>query len=249
MERGWYAGFGGRREANRVEGFQYFKDKNELHDIYEFCKELATYLKEEKVKNILFLDRSARPAWIGVDEYWNQQYPGQPKPGFYFTNPDGYEIRQAGLVMPDAFDLMLMMEHLATTGSLPAETGKTFEELEARFKEAYPNLMRDRTEPLALFDTCSHTGATMHTVLDFLQRIGFTDIRPITANDPDPDAEVDSAIRMGHKARLTSCYPFGHHNLVSKTDDIHSMPNDNNLDAGRRIRADIRKVMREGVSE
>jgi hypothetical protein len=71
-----------------VESYTYFDHAAERHDIYEFCKELTEYLAKNKVRNIMFIDRGARGAWVGVHEYWKRHYPDREMPNLYFVNPD-----------------------------------------------------------------------------------------------------------------------------------------------------------------
>lgn len=224
--------------------YEYFSHHAERRDIYIFCKELATYLHNEDIKNILFLDRSARPAWVGVDEYWNQTFIDTKKPGFYFINPDGLKAAPVSLIT-DIHEIESTMLELLATGKVSPL--RTENEIGERFSEIYSNLLEDRDKPLVLFDTCAHTGSTIKPVKNFLHSIGFKDIRIITANTPDDESEVDTVARVDMDSQLTSCYPFGRDSVVQKGDDVISEPVHNKYNTywGNMVRTEIRQIMKE----
>jgi len=238
----------GLRETGPTrEKYEYFGNEHKRHDIYEFSKELSIYLQENSIKNIIFLDRSARPAWVGVDEYWNQHHkPDTPKPGFYFVNPDGFVVRD-GTLISDMRQVMLLLDQLMATGSLsPEQKTKTTREVGQRFSEVYPNLIQEKDEPLVVFDTCSHTGGTIKPVIAVLEHLGFSDVRVITANEPDWDSGIEPDALIDGETRLTSCYPFGNDSLVKKKDDVVSVRNENaNQQQANLLRSEIRRIVRE----
>ncbi len=63
-------------------------------DVYEASLNLANYLKTEKIPNVMFLDNSARQAYIGLKEAWKKVGAGEKGPNIYFVNPD--ELRDDG---------------------------------------------------------------------------------------------------------------------------------------------------------
>ena len=103
-----------------------------------------------------------------------------------------------------------------------------------------------RLVKIVVFDTCAHSGKTMRPVLDLLHKVGFSDVRVVTANEPDaysglePDAVIDTFIRIG------SCNPFGTNSLVQKGNDIVSNRNNDSEDQeeGNLVRREIREIMR-----
>lgn len=56
-------------------------------DVYEASLSLANYLKAEKIKNVMFLDNSARQAYVGLKEAWKEVGDGDPLSSIYFMNP------------------------------------------------------------------------------------------------------------------------------------------------------------------
>lgn len=233
---------GGRSTAESVERYRYFQNKAERHDIYEFSKELATYLKEHETRNVLFADRSARPAWIGVDEYWNRHYPETPKPGFYFVNPDGFaELSEKPSIPPQQFIRAFI--HVLARGEFPEETKSQAVE---RFEELFAKLSKEKDAPLVFFDTCAHTGMTARAVLYVLENAGFTDIGLITANAPDEEAGLRPLAVIDRNAKMTSCYPFGDETLVRKTDDLVTERDpDGRQYVGNLMRQEIRQIVQD----
>lgn len=232
-------------QAIPAEGYKYF-NSDQLHDIFEFSKELSGYLERESVKSVLFLDRAARPAWVGVDEFWNQNIKDKPKPGFYFMNANGAHVYDEDGKVTNARELFTLLEHFFKSGSIPQREERVLNELSSRFRDVYPTLVENLNDPLVVFDTCSHSGITMESVITLLKHVGFSDIRPITANEPEWQSPIEAATVIDNETRLLSCYPFGEHSLVEKTDDIIAAPNRKNLEMATRIREDIRQVMQSG---
>lgn len=56
-------------------------------DIFEASKNLADYLSKEEIKNIIFLDNSARQAYVGLKEIWKKEHKDETEPAIYFINP------------------------------------------------------------------------------------------------------------------------------------------------------------------
>lgn len=52
---------------------------------------MSRYLHDQNVPNMIFLDRSPRPLWVGIDEYWKENYNHKPRPSIYFVNPSGFD--------------------------------------------------------------------------------------------------------------------------------------------------------------
>lgn len=222
--------------------YRYFSNDAERHDVYEFCKELAIYLKEHGTKNVLFADRSARPAWIGVDEYWNLHYKDAKKPGFYFANPDGYAFLSESPAIPPE-KLFSTMLHVLARGEFPADTRS---EAAERFEQVYKPLLADKEEQIIFFDTCAHTGMTAHAVTSVLKEVGFTNVGVITANTPDEESGIVPEAVIDTHARLSSCYPFGGETLVEKTDDLLTERDPyGRQQVGNLMRSEIRRIIRD----
>jgi len=55
-------------------------------DILEASHNLADYLYQEKIRSVMFLDNSARQAYVGLKEIWKKDYGAEPEPNIYFIN-------------------------------------------------------------------------------------------------------------------------------------------------------------------
>ncbi len=72
--------------------YEFFRFADEREEIFNFCRATAEYARDNDISGIAYLDRSARPLWIGVREYWKQTYGDQQKaPDMMFINPNGFE--------------------------------------------------------------------------------------------------------------------------------------------------------------
>ena len=237
-----------RRHTSKSERHRYecFDDRHERHDIFVFCKELAEYLHKIKAESIIFMDRSARASWVGVDEYWNEHYSETSKPGYYFINPDGFSALGKKL-LADQHDVSELFSALLQTGKMPSRATRTREEVAERFSDAHPYLLKERNKATVLFDTCSHTGRTINPVIETLKEVGFTDLHVVTANSSDSFTEVEKSAKIDTYAYLNSCYPFGRGNLVKKGDNVVSERNDDPEDVffGNLIRSEIRRIMQD----
>jgi hypothetical protein len=230
------------------EKYEYFSSRHERHDIYLFTKNLTNYLEREGIRNIMFVDRSARPAWVGVSEYWNNNFPGKKKPGMYFINPtaEGDEIIHefTRFFKSIGVDLEAMRGAKFISGK-EDELRQRNRALKERFEEVYTDLVKEKSAPLVVFDTCAHTGMTMHDVTKFLEEVGFEDIRIITANRPDRSSEIRHAERIDRHIHMTTCYPFGSDSLVTKGNDIVS-ERDDEIDRtkGLMVREEIKRIVK-----
>jgi hypothetical protein len=80
------------KRSSKVPFFQYvYFDKHKRENAYTCIKNFADYLAVNNISSVVFLDRSARPAWVGLREYWKINYKEIPMPQFYFVNPSGFD--------------------------------------------------------------------------------------------------------------------------------------------------------------
>lgn len=224
----------------RTKSFEYFDHPRIRHTVYEFSKELTTYLEKNDIKNILFIDRGARPAWVGVDEYWKEHYPDKQRPDIFFTNPDAFD--------PKLKDVIDKTNFLATIlgGSLNVDAIEDAVAPQAEeFSRVYEQLMEEKDQPLVLFDTCSHSGKTIIPILAVLGQLGFSDVRVLTAYPPNLHSPIRTDADLHKSVKMHTCYPFGVDSLIEKGDGITS---DRGSDSGRAkgimLRHEIREIVR-----
>jgi hypothetical protein len=211
------------RTPETVDPYTYFDNRHERSDIYKFCAGLAKYLKENDVANIAFIDSAARPAWIGVDEYWNRHFKGTAKPGFYFLNPDGFNpqfVRTPELQRDPLLRMVMKNNNVAIIGGDKRSEEAITQDIADRFDEVFVRLRDQKDKPIVVFDTCSHTGGTIENILAVLEEAGFLDVRIITANSPDADSGIIPDAKLDKYTRLRSCYPFGKEEMVVKGTDV-----------------------------
>jgi hypothetical protein len=72
-------------------------------DIYEASKNLADYLSKEKIINVIFLDNSARQAYIGLKEIWKKEHTNETEPGIYFINPKPLQVESDYEILAEEF--------------------------------------------------------------------------------------------------------------------------------------------------
>ncbi len=78
-----------------------FKKERNLEEIYVFSKEVANYLKSEKIPNLALIDRKARNFYIGIKEYWKLNFPDLKEPNYYFLNPSGFQYQEDEAVIEE----------------------------------------------------------------------------------------------------------------------------------------------------
>ncbi len=235
--------FGYFRKNDRPssERYKYFADQYERHDIYEFIKELTEYIHSNNIESVILVDRSARPAWVGIDEYWKTNFPEEESPSIYFINPESVEI--------DSFFKRqnVSSRELRKDISIVKETGKSpllekfNEEVVLKAKDFIEKYKISKEKPVLIFDTCSHTGETLRAVVNLLVAAGY-ETRVLTANEAD-NMRTDK--RLDGNTRLTSCYPFGKDSGVEKGDDLTSNLDENaDREDVVRSRSEIRRIIK-----
>lgn len=222
----------------KVDSYEHFKRPEFRHDAYEFCKEFTEYLHRTKAKNVIFLDRAARMAWVGVHEYWKEYFPNEEMPGMYFVNPDS---------VGENVQLVVAMTSLFGANPFPALRGMT-EKQQQEFADTFQTLMKQKGERLVVFDTCTHSGRHLLPVMAMLEGNRFTNMRIVTANAPDAISPVVSDARLDRRVKMHNHYPFGHgrYALVQKGDHIVSLRgNDADKEIGARLRRELRQIIRD----
>lgn len=220
------------------DSYRYLEHSNDREDIILFTRGVCEYLRREKVAHVFFMDRSARPAWVSFHEYYKQKYPNEQRPGFFFTNPKAYEPRRTTRGM---FSGLLAS---ITGADLHVEHPAGVE-----FKETYTTVIEDKNKPILLFDTCAHSGMTINNVRKVLEEIGFSDVRIITASDPEEGSAVRSELSFDDHKSCETCYPFGLENgqIAKRKSSIVSKVREPQADheIGMLIRKELRQIIKE----
>lgn len=234
--------------------YQYYADQSERHDIYQFSKELSQYLHKEKIPNIVMMDRSARLAWVGVDEYWKEKYKDEKKPNIYFVDPKRFDYvnkvyEENNFSALDAYRDRLNYQNNGKL-TLEKEFNEAEEKLKQEFKEIFKNLEKDKDKPIALFDTCIHSGTTLIPVVSFFNKNGFEDIKVIVADDDRDQSTLLINKSLNKNTMRISCHPFGYQynpSGVVRKDNITSSYDPKSADRDVMItsRHEIRQIIKD----
>jgi hypothetical protein len=81
------------------EYFPQFAYEDEKADLYDQCATVGDYMHDNGVTALALIDRSARPAWVGIKQYIASKYGEDYRPDIFFLNPDGFKG-----IRPDAID-------------------------------------------------------------------------------------------------------------------------------------------------
>jgi hypothetical protein len=187
-------------------------------EIFQFCQTTAEYIDENAISAVAFLDRSARPMWIGLNEYWKKFYGDKPAPATFFVNPKGFR-----------------------NGEVNRE----------RIEAEHPYLAEHKDEAVLLIDACIHSGRSMKSVKQGLEKGGFTDVRVGVANDSGDTSDVHLDLVMQKELPEGLCYPFGTRFIrgeVRKGDQLHSKARRGHKRQSRRtaqVRHEIKRIINE----
>lgn len=226
--------------------YEFFPYKEERDEVFKYCKAIAEYIKTEKIPNLIIIDRSSRPLYVGVKEYWKQKYPNERGPNIYFMNPLGFNTSEE-TSPAETIDLKLKSvmngEKDVVTEKIRSKTAVLDE-----FKKTYTRLMKDKSKPALIFDTCLHTGNTLFPVIETLKELGFSDARVGSVNPSDVGSKVETDFYITRQRPEKGCYPFDRDRLIEKTlDHIYSKRTDEPIKkfAARKLREEIKKIVQE----
>ena len=230
---------------NRGE-YEFFKYEDAREEVFKFSKSIAEYLKENDIKDLVIVDRSSRPLYVGVKEYWKDVFPDVPMPNIYFVNPKGFnsvdEIEKSKIQYANT------AAYLNGDPLEQLDEARTKMEVMEEFKDVYPKLLKDKEKPILIFDTCIHSGDTLFPVTKTLEDLGFTNVRVGSVNPSDKGSVVKTDFYITEKEPEKGCYPFDKDRMIEKTfEHVYSKPtrNPGKRDDGNILRGEIKRIMRE----
>ena len=205
--------------------------------LFRGIESMSEYSRSTGINDIVFVDKSARPIWVGVSEYWKIYYPDEKRPSMHFINPIHFkeEIRCCESIEE-------LHERLGFLGT----------ECIDLLEEARSSLVDKRSEPLLLADACMHSGKGLYLVSRVLEEAGFADIRTAVVNttlrtsDPlAPDVFGTANVAAARCVRAAS----GTSLVVDDPGNIHSktVRNVTVQNTAKQVRAEIRTLVRESV--
>jgi len=164
-------------------------DEEMKEEIISIGNNLAKYLFQNDIHNVMFLDRSARPGYIALKGAWKKKFPNVPAPNIYFTNPEGYNTNN-----------------------------RSTKEIQEEFDRVYKRLAADKNAKIMLFDVCMHHGEALGPVFDFLKKAGYTQV-VVGLAQPEDDRffnKIPIKFLALKYPSASSCYPFSKDYLIEK---------------------------------
>lgn len=229
--------------------YEIFTDAQERRELYLVGRRLSEYVVNEGVAAVFFMDRSARPAYVAMKEFWRYQYPDIPMPYIGFFNPKGFVSRED--VASGEVDIMeLAYNDQYKQGEIESlanirPTSEIVSEIKNEVGEDY------RGKPILVFDACIHTGNSIAPVLDKLDRAGLTNTRFGVVSPRNNRSGIEPDFTVMDKVPVGVCYPFDKDGLTKKTyTSIHSESNVAGVSMTEvaLLRNEIRRAVREFAS-
>lgn len=225
---------------------KFFPDKESRTELFEYCKAIAEYLAKESIADLVIADRSARPLYVGVMEYWRKALSNQPMPKIYFINPKGFKAADA----MDSDELNKTIVAPVFKDDRIEERGlvRTQGEIMQEFTHAYPRLFKDKQKPVLLFDTCIHSGETIRTVIETFKEAGFSNLRIGSVSPAHADSSLDIDFYITDKLPEQGCFPFDQDRSIEKTfEHVYSRPTSSQKrkDLARELRMSIKDIVSE----
>ncbi len=224
--------------------YEFFDYKGEREELFKYSKAIAEYLRKESIPNLVIVDRSSRPLYIGVRMYLREKYPDEKMPNIYFMNPKGFKAREK-LTNDDIEEIIADCEWKGDAEEAPNQV-RTIEEIMQEFEEAYRYLMQDKDKPVLVFDTCIHTGGSLEPVKDAFDNSGFSDVRIGAVNPSEHGARVKTDFFITTRRPEKGCYPFDRDRMIEKTfDNVYSKRSEDarKRNSAIRLRQEIKRIM------
>jgi hypothetical protein len=224
----------------------FFENPESRKEVYEFSAAIAEYLKQESITNLVIVDRSSRPLYIGVIEYWRKKFPGESRPNIYFVNPKGFKSSDA----QSNSELLKANSIGRNKGDIDESIylARAQQDIKDEFISSYSKLYEDRDNPVLIFDTCIHSGDTLASVVDIFEQLGFEDARVGSVNQARPESKVQTDFHITDLDPKKGCYPFDRDRMIEKTfEHVYSRPTQDSVkrSASIAIRKEIKKIMQE----
>jgi hypothetical protein len=233
-------------------GARMFATPEAQDSVYEISAAFVREVREREVRNIVLPDATARPLWVGFAEIWHMRYSGEPLPGIYFLNPDGFvnNTRRERVTKKEALKGLEFLSELMGV-PLPDELKKEFDnpihaDKLAEFKERFTKLFSQKDQRVLVLDTCVHTGDTMQVMADVLKEAGFTNVL-FGAVSKDMESEFPIDLHLIEGEPHYGCHPAGAEGLIKRERNITSERSSSEIlrEFSLETREDIRKIVRK----
>lgn len=241
-------------KVNKDHAYEFFDTKGSREDIYNIGKNLASYVHESEIPNVVFLDRAARPAYLALREYWHYAYPQEKLPHLYFMSPKGFETPE-DLVEPGPSGMPRLMEDLykaSERGEAIEDPyhARKYDDIMKDVENTYRRLVKDKEKPVLLFDNCIHTGDSVGFIGDTLADMGFEDVRVGVASEDRNFSGIHPEFRALPYVSEFHCYPFDQDSVIEKTYASVTAKRSNEPGAqeyANALRDEVRRVMKEQI--
>ena len=226
------------------ENYTFFTSELARHELFDYSKSISEYIRSEKIPNLVVIDRSARPMYTGVVEYFKSKYPNEKRPNIYFMNPKGFKAKEdlTNEEIDEILDSCKKKKDIQESAKKIRSKEKILQELE----DVYKNLMHDKDKPLLVFDTCIHSGDSLDSVKKTLIQSGFSDIRIGAVQPSKVNARVTTDYYATQEIPQKECVPFGKDYMVHKTfNHVYSVVTKDALEreSSVELRKEIKKIM------
>ncbi|TAH31779.1 hypothetical protein EYC58_03830 [Candidatus Saccharibacteria bacterium] len=229
------------------DSYSVFTSPESRQELYEIGKGLAEYVRFHDIGTVCFMDRSARPAYVALNEYWSRAYKGEEKPNIRFINPKGF-VSQEDIDSGQADLIKMMTNDKYKQGEIEAPSHIRDED------EIIDDIQHEMArsgksdKPVLIFDACIHSGDSMFPVIDKLLLAGIDDIRVGAVNDNEMEADLRLDLKILNDTPDFVCYPFDMDRMTKKVyGSIIAEANrdEQEREKSRLIRAEIRKAVGE----
>lgn len=230
--------------------YVYFQDEQSRKELVDYAIMMTEVLHQGQVKNLILLDRSARPFHVAIRESWHHFFPDEEMPGIYFANPKGFQSTQEQ--HPADILLEILDAHMKGDTYGPPAPDRSFQKITSEVATTYPGLMKEKDDLLLIFDTCMHSGLAMGSVASVLHEAGFSKIATGTVSPSTSKVEiVRPSLSLNQTVANKRCHPFGEDFMVNKSfNQLLSLPN-RDPEARRQsiaLRREIKRIMEENLS-
>lgn len=223
-----------------------FPSFRERRRFYECFMDLTNFVHDEKIANVIFLDRSARPAYLALKECWKIAHPDEPRPGMFFMNPLGFMSRDK------TAQEKLKYQAFRSLGTGEKHIRYEQPRLEAAIlkdlQTTYQALLAESDRPMMIFDVCMHSGNNVVPVKKALEKVGCHKLFVGTMNEPPPECAVTADFFHFPEEEGGVCHPFGAIEEVKKSfESVSSRKNSGSRPVERALatRKEIKALIEE----
>jgi hypothetical protein len=237
---------------------EFFPTLTEKKELVETCSALTVFLHDNKVSNLVLVDRSARPAYLGVSHLWRKNYPDEQIPAIYFVNPDslksGEDLFQSGSSGLPKFIEMTFKddEPPLIQQRIIDQMGKSNDDISTEFSDAYPKLKSNNDQSVLVFDACIHSGDTIKPIKRTLEDIGYKKVLTGVVGNPRDESDLKLDFVALTTEPLGFCRPFDKDRIIKKQlGNILPVKNTNKNEVDRsvRIRKEIISIFKQAPSD